>query len=71
MTLVPANLFQTLKNIEVADNTIPFNTIIFEKINVMKNLKFCEAQTLVCRTFFENEKAFTVYILSKYETCNT
>ena len=52
MTLVPENLLQTLnKKIEVADNTIQFNTITFGKTNVIRYLKICKAQTLEYPTY--------------------
>ena len=53
MTLVPANLSQTLKNVEVADNIIQFNTSIFEKTNAIEYSKICKAQTLEYRTFLK------------------
>ena len=71
MTLVPANLSKTLKNVEVADTTIQFNTITFEKTDVIKYLKICKAQTLEYRTFFENENALAVCILRKHEIGHT
>ena len=58
-------------SLEVADNTIQFNTITFEKTNVLKYLKICKAQTLEYRTFFENGNALAVCILSKHEIGHT